>query len=228
MQSFLIYNQYSKKRQKKDGKQSYLCKSCNRQFVKDEDRVYLGKIKYITEAVLRLLLYGAGIRTISKSLLVSTKTVFRILIQAKVNLNPKKIKYEKIIIDELWSYVQNKKNKQWVIYAICAETKEIIGYVLGKRNISTVKKLKKIFKEKKLIISEICFDNWAAFKKVFRDANVSVGKKFTNLIEGINCYLRHNISRLGRKTCRFSKNLENHIKHLELIFDKMNKSFLAI
>ena len=174
------------------------------------------------------MLYGAGIRTISKSLLVSTKTVFRILIQAKVNLNPKKIKYEKIIIDELWSYVQNKKNKQWVIYAICAETKEIIGYVLGKRNISTVKKLKKIFKEKKLIISEICFDNWAAFKKVFRDANVSVGKKFTNLIEGINCYLRHNISRLGRKTCRFSKNLENHIKHLELIFDKMNKSFLAI
>ena len=130
---------------RKDRKQNYLCKCCNHQFIKDEDRVYLGKIKYIKGAILRFLLHGAGVRDISESLLVSTKTVLKILIKTKVNLNPKRMKYEKIIIDEMWTYVQNKKNKQWLIYAICAKTKEVIGYILGKRNISTVKKLKKIF-----------------------------------------------------------------------------------
>ena len=40
---------------RKDRKQNYLCKCCNHQFIKDEDRVYLGKIKYIKGAILRFL-----------------------------------------------------------------------------------------------------------------------------------------------------------------------------
>ena len=34
-------------------------------------------------------------------------------------------------MDEFWSFVDNKKNKQWVWLAIDAETREIIGCYVG-------------------------------------------------------------------------------------------------
>ena len=37
-------------------------------------------------------------------------------------------------MDELWSFVDNKKNKQWVWLAIDAETREIIGCYIGDRS----------------------------------------------------------------------------------------------
>ena len=37
-------------------------------------------------------------------------------------------------MDEFWSFVDNKKNKQWVWLAIDAETREIIGCYIGERS----------------------------------------------------------------------------------------------
>ncbi len=37
-------------------------------------------------------------------------------------------------IDELWSFVDNKGNKQWVWLAIDARTREIIGCEIGDRS----------------------------------------------------------------------------------------------
>ena len=35
--------------------------------------------------------------------------------------------------DEMWSFVGNKNNKQWLWLAIDIETKEIVGFHLGER-----------------------------------------------------------------------------------------------
>ena len=35
--------------------------------------------------------------------------------------------------DEMWSFVGNKNNKQWLWLAIDIETKEIVGFYLGER-----------------------------------------------------------------------------------------------
>ena len=36
--------------------------------------------------------------------------------------------------DEMWSFVANKKNKQWVWLALDIETKEIVGVYVGERS----------------------------------------------------------------------------------------------
>jgi IS1 family transposase len=36
--------------------------------------------------------------------------------------------------DELWSFVDNKGNKQWVWLALDADTREIVGVYIGARN----------------------------------------------------------------------------------------------
>jgi len=45
----------------------------------------------------------------------------------------KKIGKLTIQCDEMWSFVGNKNNKQWLWLAIDIETKEIVGFYLGER-----------------------------------------------------------------------------------------------
>ena len=44
-------------------------------------------------------------------------------------------------MDEIWSFVDNKKNKQWVWLAIDADTREIIGCHIGDRSRDSAQKL---------------------------------------------------------------------------------------
>ena len=37
--------------------------------------------------------------------------------------------------DEMWSFVQNKDNQRWLWYAIGHNTRKILAYVFGKREI---------------------------------------------------------------------------------------------
>jgi insertion element IS1 protein InsB len=60
------------------------------------------------------------------------KEAGRVVIKAKQN------RYRRVKIDELWSYVSRKEKKVWLLYAYCAETKEILGLTLGKRYQKTV------------------------------------------------------------------------------------------
>ena len=53
-------------------------------------------------------------------------------------------------------------------------------------------------------------DFWSAYKEIFpQGKHFSVGK--TNHMERLNLTLRQRVSRLGRKTFSFSKNMKNHI-----------------
>ncbi len=44
-------------------------------------------------------------------------------------------------MDELWSFVDDKGNKQWVWLAIDAETREIVGCYIGGRSSDSTQKL---------------------------------------------------------------------------------------
>jgi IS1 family transposase len=37
-------------------------------------------------------------------------------------------------LDELWSYVQKKSNKQWVWTALCRKTRQIVAFFVGDRS----------------------------------------------------------------------------------------------
>ena len=52
---------------------------------------------------------------------------------ALLNVLKKKAGKLTIQCDEMWSFVGNKNNKQWLWLAIDIETKEIVGFHLGER-----------------------------------------------------------------------------------------------
>ena len=119
---------------------------------------------------------------------------------------------------QFWTSVGEKKNKKWIIYAYSPETKEIVAWQWGKRNRKTARKLREKLKKLGVSFGQICTDNWEVFISVFQKDNHKIGKKYTPDIEGNNTRLRHRIHRVVRKTCCFSKKLENHFKAFEIAF----------
>ena len=156
-----------------------------------------------------MLIRGSGISDIAYVLSISQTCVLQLLeAQAGVELKPRQSSYDRVQVDELYSFVGSKKKKVWILYAYCADTKEILALIMGKRSKKTVKDL--LNRMKNIQVNFWCTDNWKAFKEVFHSDYHLVGKKFTKAIEGVNTSLRNSCKRLIRKTTAFSKKLLNH------------------
>ena len=207
-------------------KQNYLCKNCKKQFIGDFALDYKGCHSEIKKRVKRLFQRGMGIRDIAAVESISFKKVLSLLVSFCTISSPKQSHYDCLEIDEFWSYLGKKKNKYWLIYVYHGETGEIIAWTFGKRNAKTVEKLYDIMKAKGITWDFLAFDNWKSFKTVFKNENCKIGKEYTQGIEGNNCRLRHRIRRAFRKTCNFSKKVENHIKHFEIVFEYINFGFI--
>ena len=114
----------------------------------------------------------------------------------------------------MWSFVQNKGNKQWIWLALDVTTKEIVGVYVGTRDQIGAQglwdSLPPVYRQCAVAYT----DFWAAYAAILpAKRHRAVGKETgkTNHIERFNCTLRQRISRLVRKTLSFSKKLENHI-----------------
>ncbi len=116
--------------------------------------------------------------------------------------------------DELWSFVEPKGNKQWIWLALDRATSEIVGCAIGRRDEATAhqlwQSLPPVYRQ-----CAVCYsDFWESYAVVLpskrhRPCGKASGQ--TNHIERLNNMLRQRVSRLGRKTLAFSKNIENHI-----------------
>lgn len=116
--------------------------------------------------------------------------------------------------DEMWSFVENKENKQWIWLALDTKTREIVGVYVGERSRESAKKLWKSLPPVYRQCAVFYTDFWEAYNTVIpKKRHKPVGKETgkTNHIERLNNTLRQRISRLVRKTLSFSKKLENHI-----------------
>ena len=117
-------------------------------------------------------------------------------------------------LDEMWSFVGKKQNKQWIWLALDADTREIVGVWIGDRSRSSAKKLwqslPSVYRQ-----CAVCYtDFWEAYAQVLPSKrHKAVGKETgkTSYIERFNNTLRQRVGRLVRKTLSFSKELENHI-----------------
>jgi len=148
-----------------------------------------------------MLVRGVGIRDISKIEEVSIGKVLTVLAKSSYSITPKKKHYDR-------------------------ETREIITYVWGKRDLRTAKKLRKQLKELNITYDSIATDDWKSFKITFKEDNHLIGKSYTVGIEGNNCKLRHRIKRAFRKTCCFSKKQINHLKAFALAFFYINYGYI--
>jgi IS1 family transposase len=204
---------------KKSGAQNYRCQVCGKQF--QDEYLYWGAEQKNKDLISRMLVKGSGIRDIANILTISTGCVLRVLLSyTNVELKPRHQSYHQVQVDELYSFVQSKKKKVWILYAYCAQTKEILGLTMGKRNRKTVKDLFKRLKN--MNINFWCTDAWKAFQEVFPAQKHLIGKRFTKAIEGVNTSLRNACKRLIRRTTAFSKKLINHWCAVKLVMYHTN------
>ncbi len=111
-------------------------------------------------------------------------------------------------IDEMWSFVQKKKNQRWLWYAIDHNTRKILAYAFGKRTDEVFLLLKELFEP--FGIAMHYTDNWGSYTKHIANENHKVGKANTQRIERKNLTIRTRIKRLARRTICFSKSQSMH------------------
>lgn len=208
------------------GKQNYQCKDCNRQFIGDHALTYLGCHSQKNRKIRHLMVRGSGIRDIADVEQVSTGKVLSVLDKCHYQITPKQTHYDKLEVDELWTFVGNKQNKQWLIYAYHRKTGEIVAYVWGKRDLHTVKRLRIKLQALGVKCACIASDTWDSFMTGFCGFTQTIGKFFTVGIEGNNCRIRHRLRRVFRRSCNFSKKLENHFKAFDLMFFYINYGYV--
>lgn len=126
----------------------------------------------------------------------------------------RRVEFFGIQLDEMWTFVQNKDNKQWLWLALNASNRQIIAFHVGSRSTKDAQlfyeKIPPVFKEACGFFS----DYWQAYIKAFEGENhFGVGKNsgLTSYIERFNGSLRQRSSRLTRLALSFSKSLQNHI-----------------
>jgi IS1 family transposase/transposase-like protein len=200
------------------GKQNYKCLDCGRQFVTDPLK---SPITDTTKALIdRLLLERISLAGIARVTGVSESWLQTYVNQKYQNVSREVVVKKKtgghliIECDELWSFVGNKENKQWVWLAIDRETREIVGVHIGRRDAEAAKalwaSLPQVYQDSAVSYT----DFWDAYEAAIpSDRHHAVGKASgqTNHIERFNGTLRQRASRLVRKALSFSKKLENHI-----------------
>lgn len=201
------------------GKQNYRCKSCGRQFVANSQLI--GQAK--RNLVKKLLLERISLSGICRVLDISLTWLLDFIEQLyerndkQLNFSQTELSCELEIVcleaDELWSFVQNKANKQWIWLVIDKSSKQIIAAEIGDHSEDSAKKLYEQIPDAIKDNAVIYTDLWKAYGEVIPSAQhitCEKGSGLTNTIERFNCTLRQRVSRLVRKSLSFSKKQENH------------------
>ena len=200
------------------GKQNYKCRDCGRQFV--ENPQWKPREKDNTVMIDRLLLEKIPLAGIARVLKLSESWLQGYVNQCykevsrQVQVTPKPKGALTVQMDELWSFVDDKGNKQWVWLALDTRTREIVGCHIGDRSKDSALALWQSMPGVYRQCAVIYTDYWDAYQAVLpRKRHYAVGKEtgLTSYIERFNNTLRQRVSRLVRKTLSFSKKLDNHI-----------------
>ncbi|WMV72050.1 IS1 family transposase [Xenorhabdus griffiniae] len=193
-------------------RQRYRCLSCRRTF--QLEYAYRACRTGIKEQVVDLAMNNAGIRDTARALHISINAVVRTFKKLSprcvTTLPLEQVEIELICeVDEMWSFVGNKKQQRWLWYAWEPRLKRIIAHTFGRRSKKTLKKLLK--KLSHFNVAFWCTDKFKAYTLLTTDKHL-IGKSFTQRIERENLTLRNRIKRLNRKTLGYSKSPEMHDK----------------
>lgn len=115
--------------------------------------------------------------------------------------------------DEMWSFVVEKANKQWVWMVMNTYNRQIIALHIGDRGIEDAWKLWDNIPSGFQQHASFFTDFWKAYNILEDDQHFPAGKDkgYVNHLERFNCTLRQRCSRLVRKALSFSKKQSNHV-----------------
>lgn len=112
-------------------------------------------------------------------------------------------------MDEMWSFVQRKKEPRWLWHAIDHRSGKVLAYVFGRRQDEVFRRLKALLEP--FGITRYYTDYWGAYTRhLDADEHHQPGKRNTQKIERKHLTLRTRIKRLARKTICFSKSIQMH------------------
>jgi insertion element IS1 protein InsB len=186
------------------GHQRYKCRICGKTLAK----YYLYKAyEYDTNSrITNLLKEGVGIRSTSRLLSISANTVIRrIVLIAKSVRKPMIETQQTYELDELRTYVGNKKHLSWIAYAIRKDTKEVVDFNIGRRSNEMLGKV--INTLLNADARKVYTDKLINYKYLLPEKLHSTKLYGINHIERKNLTLRTHLKRLARKTICYSKSL---------------------
>jgi insertion element IS1 protein InsB len=117
-------------------------------------------------------------------------------------------------VDELWSFVGDKRDVWWVWVALDADTRQVVGMVAGDRSEDTARCLWEGLPDEYRADALFCTDFLPAYRAVLpEERHAAAGKEagLTNHVERFWLTVRQRVGRLVRKTLSFSKCWENHV-----------------
>lgn len=113
-------------------------------------------------------------------------------------------------LDELWTFVGNKKHQAWIWLALCRPTRQVVGAAVGPRTEATCRRLWNSIPASYRVGR--CYSDFLKqyLAVIPKQQHVPVGKESgqTCAIERFNNTLRQRLGRLVRKTLSFSKSEE--------------------
>jgi IS1 family transposase len=224
-----------------NGKQNHQGKACGRQFVVDAtNRVINEEHRTLVERLLCEKISRHGIcRTIGVSIrwLMDFMVACFAAVPEHLHVQPVASSREVLLggldveADELWSFVQKKKNPHWVWLAMDKQTRQILAFHVGDRSQDSAKqlwaKIPAVYREQATFYTA----QYAAYTGVIPAAQhkaITKRARKTNHIERFNNTLRQGVSRLVRSTLAFSKTVENHISAIRYFICHYNLTRAAL
>jgi IS1 family transposase len=127
----------------------------------------------------------------------------------------------------LWSFVGDKGCRVWVWVALDADTRQVVGMVVGDRSDDTARRLWDALPPAYRAGAVVCTDWLPAYRAVVpEERHAAAGKEagLTNHVERFWCTLRQRCGRFVRKTLSFSKCARNHLGALWHFIRLYNRS----
>ena len=159
-----------------NGKQNHLCKKCGRQFVQNPTQKLIPERD--RERIRELLLERIPLRGICRVMKVSLVWLLGFMI-SEHEQQPDDLNYsgsvepDKLLIwsiesevDEMWSFVGSKENKQWIWMVMDTKSRQIIAFYIGDRSQESARKLWESIPRNYRDKGTFYTDDWQSYKGV--------------------------------------------------------------
>lgn len=199
-----------------------MCKDCNRQFVANNQHAITEERK---QDVAALLLERISLRGISRSMGVSMTWLmaYALIVWDETpedlganfewldKLTDKELQSIELQIDEMWSFVDFKKNKKWIWVVYCPATKQVLSIHFGRRSKADLEAILEQLPDRLRRNCQFATDHFESYYQLIPPEQHKPSKAYTYFIEGYFAGIRARVSRLVRKALSFSKDLDNHV-----------------
>ena len=196
--------------------QRYRCINCG----KYQQKQYIRRAYYsATNAdIVRYLKEGCDIRSIARLLEISPGTVIKRIKQVASKIKRPFLStfgkdYE---VDEIRTFIGNKRRLCWIAYAIRKDTGEVVDFRVGRRTNKTLRGLISTLILARAV--KIYTDGLSNYRYLIRKSNHKVTRYGTNGIERMNLTLRTHLKRLNRRTICYSRSLSMLSACLKIYF----------